>query len=85
LFGVGNNLYGCAVGDGERYDCLTIKQIDYFKDIFIVDVCCGTHHCLAISKNGDVFGWGENRCGQIGNGKSGDYEFQLTPIKVFKI
>jgi alpha-tubulin suppressor-like RCC1 family protein len=60
-----------------------MKQIEYFKNIFIVDVVCGFYHCLAISNKGEIFAWGENRYGQLGNGKSGKNENQLTPIKIF--
>jgi alpha-tubulin suppressor-like RCC1 family protein len=64
---------------------MIIKQIDYFKNILIVDIVCGFCHCLSISNKGDIFGWGNNKFGQIGNEKSGNDENQLTPIKIFKI
>jgi alpha-tubulin suppressor-like RCC1 family protein len=60
----------------------TITQIDFFKNIFIVDVVCGYYHCLSISNNGEIYSWGDNENGKLGNGKN---ENQLTPIKIFKI
>jgi alpha-tubulin suppressor-like RCC1 family protein len=84
LFSVGDN-YDGQIGDDTTVNCSTIKQIDYFKNIFIEDAVCGEGHCLAISNNGEIFAWGKNRFGQIGNGKSGDNCNQLTPIKIFKI
>jgi alpha-tubulin suppressor-like RCC1 family protein len=84
LFSVGFNGCGC-IGDGTCDDCSIIKQIDYFSNIFIVDVVCGSHHCLANSKKGEIFAWGDSEYGKIGNGKSGKDEIQLTPIKIFKI
>jgi alpha-tubulin suppressor-like RCC1 family protein len=84
LFAVGRNLYGC-IGDGTTNNCSVIKQIEFFKDIFIDDVVCGFYHCLSISNFGEIFSWGGNGSGQIGNGKSGENEKQLIPIKIFKI
>jgi alpha-tubulin suppressor-like RCC1 family protein len=81
LFSAGCNEYGNN-GDGTTDYCQFIKQIDYFSNIFIMDVSCGEHHCLAISNKGEIFSWGYNEYGQIGNGNS---ENQLTPIKIFKI
>jgi alpha-tubulin suppressor-like RCC1 family protein len=59
--------------------------MEYFSNIIIDDVVCGTNHCLAISNEGEIFGWGDNRLGQIGNGKSGRGVKQLFPIIIFKI
>jgi alpha-tubulin suppressor-like RCC1 family protein len=84
LFSVGKNINGC-VGDGTTDDCLNIKQIEYFKNIFIVDIACGNNNCLSISNKGEIYSWGDNEYGQIGNGKSGKVEMELTPIKIFKI
>jgi alpha-tubulin suppressor-like RCC1 family protein len=60
-----------------------IKQIDYFKNIFIVDVACNWNNFLSISNNGEIFSVGSNEFGQIGNGKISTYE--SIPIKIFKI
>ncbi|KAJ2162041.1 alpha tubulin suppressor [Coemansia sp. RSA 552] len=34
--------------------------------ISFVSVACGMRHSLALSSDGSVFGWGANRCGQLG-------------------
>ena len=34
----------------------------------IVKVKCGTNHCLALNKNGEVFSWGSGKTGELGNG-----------------
>jgi len=34
------------------------------------------------NKKGEIYSWGGNGYGQIGNG---NYENQLTPIKIYKI
>jgi alpha-tubulin suppressor-like RCC1 family protein len=79
LFGVGANAWGCIGYKiyssldfflNQSQEVFSIKQIDYFKDIFIVDYVCGSGDCLSISKKGEIYSWG-NYYGQIGNGKSG--------------
>jgi alpha-tubulin suppressor-like RCC1 family protein len=80
IYSVGNNENGC-IGDGtiSTY-CDTIKQIQFFKNIFITDICCGRYHCLSISDKNDIYSWGDNAFGQLGNGNFSD---QLTPIKIY--
>jgi inhibitor of Bruton tyrosine kinase len=81
LFGVGFGYIGEDNGDEFQE---TIKKIDYFSNIFIVDISTGADHHLSISDKGDIFSWGDNKFGQIGNGKSGETAL-LTPIKIFKL
>jgi alpha-tubulin suppressor-like RCC1 family protein len=81
LFSVGNNDYGC-IGDDTNDNCKIIKQIEFFKNIFIVDIVCGWNHCLSISNKGEIFGWGDNKYNQINNEKESN---QYTPIIIFKI
>ncbi len=45
----------------------------------IIDFKCGHLHALALTSSGQVYAWGYNTRGQIGNGS---YETQLIPIKV---
>ena len=33
---------------------------------------CGGQHCLAVSETGQLFAWGRNNCGQLGNGTRTD-------------
>jgi alpha-tubulin suppressor-like RCC1 family protein len=61
---------------------LIVKQIDFFKNIFIVDVVCGYNHCLSISNKGEIYSWGENSSGKLGNGNNDNC---LTPTNIFKI
>ena len=32
----------------------------------IINISCGSDHCLALTSNGDVYGWGSNSYGQVG-------------------
>jgi alpha-tubulin suppressor-like RCC1 family protein len=79
LFVIGDN-YNGFLGNGTT----SKYSIEYFKNMFIDDIACGLNHCLSISNNGEVYSWGDNVFGQIGNGKT-DFEKQLTPINIFKI
>ncbi|XP_057223353.1 RCC1 and BTB domain-containing protein 1 isoform X2 [Malurus melanocephalus] len=45
----------------------------------VVEVACGSHHSMALSLDGDVYGWGYNGNGQLGLGNNGN---QLTPCRV---
>jgi alpha-tubulin suppressor-like RCC1 family protein len=53
---------------------------EYLSDKNIVDICCGRAHTLALTSDGDVYGWGINSSGQVGNGTNTKY--QLIPCKV---
>lgn len=33
---------------------------------YVVHVCCGSHHCLALTTTGSLFAWGANHYGQCG-------------------
>ncbi|KAM8924385.1 putative E3 ubiquitin-protein ligase HERC4 isoform 3-T3 [Pelodytes ibericus] len=44
------------------------RNIKSLSEIQIVQVACGHHHSLALSKGSDVFAWGQNRYGQLGFG-----------------
>ena len=54
-----------------------ICQIDSFSQIKIV--CCGTHHSLFVTSEGQVYGWGKNTENQIVPSKN---SFISIPRKV---
>jgi alpha-tubulin suppressor-like RCC1 family protein len=80
----GYNNYG-QLGNGQQLS--SDKYIDEPKlnvylsenNIKISQICCGHDYSLALTKNGDVFAWGKNRFGQIGNG---DCKVVLIPYHV---
>ncbi len=53
----------------------------YLSDKYIIDICCGSHHSLALTDSGEVYAWGRNYDGQVGNGRGGKYKYQLKPVK----
>jgi hypothetical protein len=46
---------------------------------FIVDVRAGGMHSVALDADGNVWAWGDNHAGQVGNGRSGSV---LAPVEV---
>jgi alpha-tubulin suppressor-like RCC1 family protein len=55
---------------------------EYLSNEKIIDICCGISHTLVLTDCGEVYAWGHNSEGQIGNERSGQNECQLLPIKV---
>jgi alpha-tubulin suppressor-like RCC1 family protein/tRNA A-37 threonylcarbamoyl transferase component Bud32 len=51
----------------------------YLNNEFIIDISCGDHYSLALTNFGEVYAWGWNKFGQIGNGCNVN---QLIPIKL---
>uniref|UniRef100_A0A8C6X769 RCC1-like domain-containing protein n=1 Tax=Naja naja TaxID=35670 RepID=A0A8C6X769_NAJNA len=52
------------------------SQIRLLKELAnkqIVQIACGDHHSMALSKGGELFAWGENENGQLGLGKAMGY------------
>ena len=41
-------------------DYFKVKLIEYFNNKKIIDISCGYSHCLALSSEGLVYGWGDN-------------------------
>ena len=79
LYTIGENKYGqCGNGDADSLYVFTPTKVDFsatgLKDSsvlpFIVDVKAGFQHCIALSKDGDVFTWGKGSRGQLGTGES---------------
>ncbi|KAK2577032.1 hypothetical protein KPH14_011991 [Odynerus spinipes] len=45
----------------------------------VVSITCGQTYSMAVTDSGEVYGWGHNGVGQLGNG---NYTNQLSPCKV---
>ena len=45
-------------------------------------VSLGTYHTAVIKNDNSLYMWGENSKGELGNGKSGYYEYSDTPVKI---
>ena len=78
-----------ALGDGSELDRIYPVQVkageqatstNYLTDI--VDIASGDGHILALDSAGQVWAWGDNTYGQLGNGESGANKFSTVPVKV---
>ncbi|KAJ8388267.1 hypothetical protein AAFF_G00135280 [Aldrovandia affinis] len=47
----------------------------------ISQVMCGNQHCIALSKDGQLFTWGQNSSGQLGLGKGKPCSLSPQPLK----
>ena len=61
----------------ESYHRPTLNQ--HLNNEFVVDISCGAGHSLVLTNCGEVYAWGLNNYGQIGNGCNRN---QSIPIKV---
>uniref|UniRef100_A0AAQ5ZRI0 HECT domain-containing protein n=1 Tax=Amphiprion ocellaris TaxID=80972 RepID=A0AAQ5ZRI0_AMPOC len=47
----------------------------------ISQVMCGNQHCIALSRDGELFTWGQNSSGQLGLGKGEPSKLSPHPLK----
>uniref|UniRef100_A0A8C7ZJT1 HECT and RLD domain containing E3 ubiquitin protein ligase 3 n=1 Tax=Oryzias sinensis TaxID=183150 RepID=A0A8C7ZJT1_9TELE len=50
-------------------------------DHSISQVVCGNQHCIALSRDGQLFTWGQNSSGQLGLGKGETSKLSPSPVK----
>lgn len=67
------------LGLGNTIDQSTPQKVTFPLGIKPKFISLGYIHSGVIDENGDIYIWGHNRFGQIGNGNTID---QLTPIKI---
>ncbi|CAG2103278.1 unnamed protein product [Medioppia subpectinata] len=48
----------------------------------IVQLCCADHHSLALTGNGRVYAWGDNRYGQVGHHTTGTTGYSGKPTAI---
>jgi hypothetical protein len=77
VFGWGDNYYGQLGVDVKYYSNKPI--IIELNDLKIKKISCGYRHSLLLSCDGDIYAFGWNDCGEVGNGT---YEKQKFPIKL---
>lgn len=72
----GNNASGQLGRDGPSQ---VFQMVPVTEDL--VQVCCGHHHTVVLSSQGNVFGWGRNVEGQLG--LSLDEKYVTSPRQLF--
>ncbi|KAK3696531.1 hypothetical protein QZH41_015897 [Actinostola sp. cb2023] len=55
------------------------KIIKQLAKMMIVQLACGANHCIAMSRGGHLFSWGQNSNGQLGVGIPGD-QYEPSPV-----
>jgi alpha-tubulin suppressor-like RCC1 family protein len=77
VFSWGNNCFGqLGVGDYEKKEK---PKLVLLNDIIIEKISCGKNHSLLLSRDGDIYGFGDNSCGQLG---MKDRQNAEIPIKI---
>jgi RCC1 and BTB domain-containing protein len=80
VFSWGRNDWG-QLGHGSMNDFFNKPlMIEVLSSECISTICCGSHHSIVLTENGEVYAWGQNRLGQIGNGE--ECSSELKPIKI---
>lgn len=66
-----NGQLGCGTEDESRLRPKVVKKL---ATLHMVQIACGSVHCLALANNGELYSWGGNVYGQLGLGRdsSGD-------------
>ncbi|XP_043513909.1 RCC1 and BTB domain-containing protein 1-like isoform X1 [Frieseomelitta varia] len=78
IYSWGRDNYG-ELGNNSTNHMIPTLVTGNLSNEFIVDIACGSHHCLALTKEGKVYAWGDNSWGQIGYTVSIN---QNAPMKV---
>ena len=69
LYSWGHNGYSQLGHSGSTQPVLPTR-VSGLTGIQIIQICCGSHHSLSLTSDGEVYAWGYNNCGQIGSGNS---------------
>ena len=82
-----NNLYGWGQSGDGRLGCSTSNSniptdISLKTGIKFSKIASGSYHSIAIGLDGDLYAWGWNYYGNIGDGTSGDYATKYSPTKI---
>lgn len=64
----GNEAGQCGQGDSSPSILFRPRLVAGLQGVVVAAVCCGAAHTLALTKSGKVFGWGDNKEGQLGLG-----------------
>ncbi|CAH1436069.1 unnamed protein product [Lactuca virosa] len=71
-------LWGEIAGDsgrnsnGGKIDCLLPKPLESAVVLDVQNIACGGRHAALVSKQGEIFSWGEESTGRLGHGVDSD-------------
>uniref|UniRef100_UPI00358F9D47 probable E3 ubiquitin-protein ligase HERC4 n=1 Tax=Myxine glutinosa TaxID=7769 RepID=UPI00358F9D47 len=73
LFAWGFSLDG-RLGLSNVDECVRVPRlVKSLSNVQLLQVSCGSKHCLALSNDGQLFSWGSNQYGQLGHGRDTDW------------
>jgi alpha-tubulin suppressor-like RCC1 family protein len=81
LYAWGYNQFG-QLGDASftsRTEPVAVTMTGALAGKTVTAIAAGTHHCLVLTSDGKVFGWGYNENGAVGNGSTNN---RNTPVAV---
>ena len=60
--------YHGQLAQGTKVISPTPEVVDYFMyvNLLVKVICAGSHHCLAVVKEGELYSWGSNMNGCLG-------------------
>ena len=77
VWGWGNNGYGRLGNNSDSNQCTPVSILGVKKTFCAI--AGGSHHTMGIDKNGQVWGWGFNGQGQLGNNSTAQ---KMTPVSI---
>lgn len=80
LYGFGFNFWGQLGVGGRNENHFEPVCIASLRNVNIIEIVCGQHHSVALSRKGDLYTWGHNHAGQLGIGEKVNY--RNIPTKV---
>jgi len=78
VYAWGSNSNG-QLGNGTTTDSNTPVKVQLPTGVTATAIACGHYHGLAVGSDGNVYAWGMNNNGQLGNGTTTDSD---VPVKV---
>ena len=85
VYGWGGNSWGQLCRRFFREDNEYLRpEIICFPFESVIQISCGSHHSLALTSEGKVYGWGDNEYGEVGCGEeNGEIISNLVELKTF--
>ncbi len=74
--------YSGATGQGDTTNRPVPEEITLAGCTDVIGIAAGNLHGMALCANGEVWAWGDNFNGQVGNGDSGIAADVFSPVKV---
>jgi alpha-tubulin suppressor-like RCC1 family protein len=71
-----------TLGHGNREHRLHPTLVEATSNMKIKQVCCGVHHTAGLAENGQLYTWGSNRHGKLGQGLIRHEDENLEPALV---